>query len=102
MTDTALVTQERNPYQIMDALDDELIKAELENRIVDTWVYSFPMDGKNQTGLSKVGVDACCTEMAKSGNVIREGAVTFQKDPIDSEYVLFQSMATRYLINQDG
>lgn len=98
----ALISQERTPYQLMDALDDELIKAELENRIVDTWVYSFSSDGRPQTGLSKIGVDACCTEMAKKGNVIRESEIRFDKDPTNSEYVLFQGMATRYIIIEAG
>lgn len=98
----ALVQQERTPYQIMDALDDDLIKAELENRIVDTWVYSFVTDGKPQSGLSKIGVDACCTEMAKTGNVIKEGKIEFQLDPTDKEFVLFQGMAIRFVVDNDG
>ena len=102
MTEQALVQQDRTPYQIMDALDDELIKAELENRIVNTWVYTFTQDGRPQSGLSKIGVDACCTEMAKQGNVIREGAVTFLIDPTDKEYILFQGMATRFIVGEDG
>uniref|UniRef100_A0A6M3XZI6 Uncharacterized protein n=1 Tax=viral metagenome TaxID=1070528 RepID=A0A6M3XZI6_9ZZZZ len=99
---TALVSQDRNPYQVMDILDDELIKAELEHRIVDTWVYSFSSGGTLQTGLSKVGVDACCTEMAKAGNVIREGEVKFQRDPTDPEYILFQGSAKRFAITHEG
>ena len=103
MEGQALVQQDRNPYQIMDALDDEIIKAELENRIIDTWVYSFTgSDGKFQSGLSKVGVDASCTEMAKQGNVIREGVISFQMDPTDKEYILFQGIATRYIVTPDG
>lgn len=98
----ALTVKDRNPYSIMDSLDDEIIKAELENRVVKTWVYSFSSEGREQTGLSKVGVDACCTEMAKQGNVIREGAITFTPDPTNKEYVLFQGMATRYVVNADG
>jgi len=103
MQEKSLIPQERNPYQIMDRMDDSLIEAELENRIVTTWVYSFTgSDGKFQSGLSKVGVDACCTEMAKTGHIIREGEIRFQIDPTDSEYVLFQGMAERYVVNNDG
>jgi len=103
MEEKALVTQNRDPYQIMDSLDDALIEAEIENRIVNTWVYAFTgSDGKFQSGLSKIGVDACCTEMAKTGHVIREGEVKFAPDPISSEHILFQGPATRYAINREG
>jgi len=99
----SLVPQARDPYQIMDRMDDSLIEAELENRIVKTWVYSFTgSDGKFQSGLSKVGVDACCTEMAKTGHIIREGEVKFQIDPTNDEYILFQGIATRYAISKEG
>jgi hypothetical protein len=99
----SLVPPDRTPYQIMDALDDDLIKAELENRIVETWVYTFfGSDGQPQSGLSKIGVDACCTEMAKHGNIIREGEVRFAQDPTDKEYILFQGIATRVVLGDDG
>ena len=98
-----IVTHEKNPYQIMDRMDDNIIEAELENRIIDTWVYSFTgSDGRQQTGLSKVGVDASCTEMAKQGNVIREGKVEYKRDPTNSEFMLFQGLATRYFIDHEG
>ena len=98
-----LIKREDNIFLAFDRMDDSLIEAELENRIVTTWVYSFTgSDGKFQSGLSKVGVDACCTEMAKTGHIIREGEIRFQVDPTDSEYVLFQGMAERYVINNDG
>jgi len=87
-------------YQIMDAMDDEIIKAELENRVVKTWVYSYRgSDGKQVEGLSKVGVDACCTEMAKTGHVIREGEVKFSADPTNKEYILFMGQATRHVLD---
>jgi hypothetical protein len=93
---------EDNVYQVMDHLDDSLIEAELENRIADTWVYSFSSGGKQQTGLSKVGVDECCNEMAKQGNIIREGKVEYQRDPISDEHVLFQGIATRVVHDREG
>lgn len=86
-------------YQVLDGLDDELIKAELENRITEVWVYSFKQDGKPITGLSKVGVDAACTEMAKSGHIIEESPVQYTIDPTDDGYVLFTVTASRVLVN---
>lgn len=89
-------------FRTLDGLDDELIKAELENRITKVWVYSFKQGGKTITGLSKVGVDAACTEMAKSGHIIEEGLVAHELDPTDHEYVLFKVTATRVLVNLDS
>jgi hypothetical protein len=88
-------------FRTLDGLDDELIKAELENRITKVWVYSFKQGGKTITGLSKVGVDAACTEMAKSGHIIEEGLVEHQMDPTDENFVLFKVTASRYLVNLD-
>ena len=52
-----------DPFSLMDQLDDEAILAELEGRVVGSWVYEFMQDGKQIRGLSKVGVDAACREM---------------------------------------
>lgn len=102
--ETSLVpSQGGDVYSIMDQLDDQLIKAEIENRVVDTWVYSFQSDGRPQTGLSKVGVDACCTEMAKTGHVIREGNLEMTIDPTNSDFVLFTCIASRFMVSsEDG
>ena len=88
-----------NPYKVMDALDDEIIVAEMENRIVEHWVYAFKQDGKMVSNLSKAGVDACCTEMAKSGHIIEEQLVQFAPDPGDPHAFLFTVVASRVLVN---
>lgn len=91
-----------DPFTIMDKMDDELILAEIEGRIVDTWVYHFFEGGKEQWGLSKVGVDAACSELAKKGEVIRELELNFYLDPVDKEYVVFVSKAGRFAVTRDG
>lgn len=91
--------QDDRVFRLMDAMDDDLIKAELENRITNVWAYSFQQQGKTVTGLSKSGVDAACNEFAKSGHVIEESPARFEVDPVDSDYVLFTVTATRYLVN---
>jgi hypothetical protein len=99
----ATVKQDYDVFAIMDKLDDEIILAELENRVVSTWVYSFPgQDGKTQTGLSKRGVDEACTEMAKKGHVIEEDSIEYSPCPISGEHVLFKAQVRRVLINKDG
>lgn len=101
-TELVPAQQQRDVYAIMDQMDDDLIKAEIENRITETWVYSFQADGRPQIGLSKVGVDACCTEMAKDGKrVIREGRPQMEIDPTNAEYILFTCPASRFKINKE-
>lgn len=92
-----------DPFEVMDQMDDEIILKEIEGRIVDTWVYHFKDDnGREQWGLSKVGVDASCAELAKKGEVIREIDVSYQIDPTDKQYVLFVGKAARYGVARDG
>ena len=90
-------------FQIMDRLDDALIEAELKNRVVTTWSYSFKgNDGRLQEGLSKVGVDEACVEMSKRGYIVREGIISMQRDPTDPEFILFQVPASLVRITSEG
>lgn len=94
--------QDFDPFRAMDKLDDELFLEEMKGRIVDTWAYSFRQDGKDVNGLSKVGVDQACREMAKSGEVIREENVEYTIDPTDKRYILFKGFASRIAVAKDG
>jgi len=95
MKNAPAVRAAEDSFQIMDRLDDELIEAELKNRVVNTWSYSFTgNDGRLQEGLSKVGVDESCVEMSKQGYIIREGKISWAQDPTDSQYVLFDVPAS--------
>ena len=89
-------------YQLMDLMDDEAIVAEIKGRISKEWAYNFKQGGEDIWGLSKVGVDACCREMAKMGEVIREDDVVYDVDPTDERFILFKASATRYAVNKNG
>jgi hypothetical protein len=91
-----------DPYTLMDRLDDEIIIAELEGRVIDKWVYHFKQDKNEVWGLSKVGVDMACREMAKMGEAIREENIEYTVDPTNKEYVLFRASASRVVISKDG
>lgn len=93
----------RDPFDGIDAMDDRLIMEEIKGRIVDEWVYHFKDEnGREQWGLSKVGVDAACSELAKRGEVIRELEIRHDIDPTDKEYILFTAKAGRYAVSRDG
>lgn len=94
--------KEVDPFVIMDRLDDEAFLEEMKGRVVDTWAYSFFQDGKEVTGLSKVGVDQACREMAKGGEVIREEKVEYAVDPTDKRFMLFVGTACRLAVSKDG
>jgi len=91
-----------DPFRAMDMLDDQAIIAELEGRVIDQWVYHFPQEGREIWGLSKVGVDQACREMALQGEVVREEDVVYQVDPTDNRFVLFKAYASRIAVNKDG
>lgn len=55
-------------FQIMEALDDKLIVAELGGEMVKEWVYSFKLNGKEVQGLSYVGVRESVRELNKKGS----------------------------------
>jgi len=94
--------QDFDPFRVMDKLDDDLFLEEMKGRIVDTWAYSFNQDGKEVRGLSKIGVDQACREMAKKGEVIREENVEYAIDPTDKRYILFKGSASRIAVSKDG
>ncbi len=87
------------PFDLMEALDDEAIMAELKGAAIKTYVYSFDQDGHKVTGLSKSGVDAAVAQMAKQGEVIREMNVDVHW--MDDAVVVLVK-AGRYLISKDG
>jgi hypothetical protein len=93
------------PYNVFDLCDDEQVLAEMQGRVLDTYVYHFwGSDGKKQTGLSKVGVDWACRELAKRKEVIRvrENTVHLMRCPINSEFVIAMIEAQRFGITDDG
>jgi len=65
-------------FQVMDSLDSDQIVEELQNRVVDTWVYSFESKGENKTGLTKAGVDECTMGMQNQGWIFDELDVDYK------------------------
>ena len=104
MSEDKLVKAEKGslPFVLMDAADDALILAELEGRILDTWVYEFTSGGQKVQGLSKVGIDQATRELAKKGEVLRELECGYHVDPTDKNYVLFTVKVGRFAISKEG
>ncbi|HAX98971.1 MAG TPA: hypothetical protein DCY12_08845 [Candidatus Atribacteria bacterium] len=101
MTDTALakVDNDSTPFWLMDRLDDELIKAELEGKLPDVLTYHFQDGGKEIWGLSKAGVDEAKAELAKKGEVLRVLDVQFIDGDKDGKFIV---KVGRYAISSTG
>ena len=85
-----------------EELDDRLILKELENQVVDEWVYHFTQDGHEIWGLGKVGVDACAKEMGIKGVALREDSIDFEKDPTHPEFMLFTAKVSKHVVGKSG
>lgn len=90
-------------FQRFDALDDKIIIDELENRVIDKWVYHFKPKGAPEVwGLGKAGIDGCVRELSKKGIALREDEVKYEVDPTNSQYVLFMAKVSKHLIDKEG
>jgi len=85
-----------------EELDDSLILKELENQIVDSWVYHFNQEGTEIWGLGKVGIDACAKEMGTKGVALREDSVEYNIDPTHPEFVLFTAKVSKHVVAKGG
>ena len=93
-----------DPFSLMDRMDDELIRKELEGIASEELVYSITdKTGKEIQGLSKVGVDEGCNVLAKRGEVIREVDLQHELIKVNGDDVaLFKATAARYAVNAEG
>jgi hypothetical protein len=61
-----------DPFQLMDRMDEEALRKELEGVATTDLVYVVKEGGQEVVGLSKTGVDECCMALVSQGQVIRE------------------------------
>ncbi len=73
-TALATTTDEHEAYLAFDAIDEQLLLQGVTAIAKNTpkpLVYSFPVGGKQTSGLSSIGVDVAVREMAKQGELLR-------------------------------
>lgn len=101
MNETALARQENDstPFWLMDRMDDDLIKQELEGKMPDVLTYHFEDKGREIWGLSKAGVDEAKAELAKKGEVLRVLDVQFVDGEKDGKFIV---KVGRYVISNAG
>lgn len=101
--DLTVAGQDIDIFQRFDALDDKVIIDELENRVVDNWVYHFkPKNAPEVWGIGKAGIDGCMVMLGKKGIALREENVGYDIDPTNSQYVLFTAKVSKHLIDKQG
>lgn len=92
-----------DPFQLMDRLDEEALKKELEGIASTELVYVVKEGGQEVVGLSKVGVDECCMVLVAHGQVIREEDLEHELigEGEDRE-ALFKVTAARFAVSPAG
>ena len=92
-----------DPFQLMDRLDEEALRKELEGVAGTDLVYVVKEGGQEVVGLSKTGVDECCMALVAQGQVIREEDLQYEVigDGDDRE-ALFKVKAARFAVSPVG
>ena len=92
-----------DPFQLMDRLDEEALRKELDGVAATDLVYVVKEGGQEVVGLSKTGVDECCMALVSQGQVIREEDLQYEVigDGEDRE-ALFKVKAARFAVSPAG
>ena len=61
-----------DPFQLMDRLDEDALRKEMDGIAATDLVYVVKEGSQEVVGLSKTGVDECCMALVTQGQVIRE------------------------------
>jgi hypothetical protein len=96
-------TKQWDPFQLMDRLDEEALRKELEGVASTDLVYVVRDGGQEVVGLSKSGVDECCMALVSQGQVIREEDLQYEVlgEGEDRE-ALFKVKAARFAVSPSG
>ena len=92
-----------DPFQLMDRLDEEALRKELEGVAGTDLVYVVKEGGQEVVGLSKTGVDECCMALVAQGQVIREEDLQYEViGEGDDREALFKVKAARFAVSPAG
>jgi hypothetical protein len=92
-----------DPFQLMDRMDEEALRRELDGVASTDLVYVVKEGGQEVVGLSKTGVDECCMALVSQGQVIREENLQYELigEGEDRE-ALFKVRAARFAVSPAG
>src|SRR5215218_1900302 len=96
-------TQPWDPFQLMDRLDEEALRKEMEGVAGTDLVYVIKEGGQEVVGLSKTGVDECCMALVSQGQVIREEDLQYELiGEGEAREALFKVKAARFAVSPAG
>jgi hypothetical protein len=92
-----------DPFQLMDRMDEEALRQELEGVAPTELVYVVKEAGQEVVGLSKTGVDECCMALVSQGQVIREENLQYELiGEGEAREALFKVKAARFAVGPSG
>ncbi|CAN5768321.1 hypothetical protein BH24GEM1_BH24GEM1_17660 [soil metagenome] len=92
-----------DPFQLMDRMDEEALRRELDGVAASELVYVVKEGGQEVVGLSKTGVDECCMALVSQGQVIREENLQYELiGEGDDREALFKVKAARFAVSPAG
>jgi hypothetical protein len=92
-----------DPFQLMDRMDEEALRKELEGVASTDLVYVVREGGQEVVGLSKTGVDECCMALVSQGQVIREEDLQYEViGDGEAREALFKVKAARFAVSPEG
>jgi hypothetical protein len=92
-----------DPFQLMDRMDEEALRRELDGVAPTELVYVVKEGGQEVVGLSKTGVDECCMALVSQGQVIREENLQYELiGEDDDREALFKVKAARFAVSPVG
>ncbi len=92
-----------DPFQLMDRMDEEALRRELDGVAATDLVYVVKEGGQEIVGLSKTGVDECCMALVSQGQVIREENLQYELIGEDEDReALFKVTAARFAVSPEG
>src|SRR5690348_6759700 len=103
LPDTPAEPKAWDPFQLMDRLDEEALRKELEGVANTDLVYVVREGGQEVVGLSKTGVDECCMALVSQGQVIREEDLQYELiGEGENREALFKVKAARFAVSPSG
>ena len=92
-----------DPFQLMDRMDEEALRRELDGVAATDLVYVVKEGGQEVVGLSKTGVDECCMALVSQGQVIREENLQYELiGENEDREALFKVTAARFAVSPEG
>jgi hypothetical protein len=92
-----------DPFQLMDRMDEDALRKELEGVAAQDLVYVVKEGGQEVVGLSKTGVDECCMALVAQGQVIREEDLQYELlGEGEEREALFKVRAARFAVSPEG